>query len=289
MLGEYFDGLTPGLAAPLLSRIDPGIAFDWGSGSPGPAVPNDYFSARWTGFITAAYSEAYTFYVPSDNGVRVWINGQLVLDKWTPLDISGWHNFTVPLLANQTVPIKVEYAELYGGATIAVYWYSSTQPWESVGSNRLSSGPAVNRVPALIPPPAQSTVRGQAATLAVLASDPDFNALTFSATGLPAGLLMDAASGVISGTVSLGAAGQNTVTVTVSDGSLSASASFAWSTSEPPANRTPSITNPGTQTSIRGSIVVLRPLASDPDGDSLSWSATGLPAGLAIAPATGRS
>lgn len=288
LLGEYFDGLTPGLAAPLLSRIDPGIAFDWGSGSPGPAVPNDYFSARWTGFITAAYSETYTFYVPSDNGVRLWINGQLVLDKWTPLDISGWHNFTVPLLANQTVPIKVEYAELYGGATIAVYWYSSTQPWESVGSNRLSSGPAVNRVPALIPPPAQSTVRGQAATLAVLASDPDFNALTFSATGLPAGLLMDAASGVISGTVSLGAAGQNSVTVTISDGSLSASASFAWSTSEPPANRTPSITNPGTQTSIRGSIVVLRPLASGPDGDSLSWSATGLPAGLAIAPVTGQ-
>ena len=288
LLGEYFDGLTPGLAAPLLSRIDPGIAFDWGSGSPAPAVPIDYFSARWTGFITAAYSETYTFYVPSDNGVRVWINGQLVLDKWTPLDISGWHNFTVPLVANQPVPIKVEYAELYGGATITVFWYSSTQLWESVGSNRLSSGPVVNRVPALTPPSAQSTVRGRAATLAVMASDPDFNALTFSATGLPAGLLMDAASGVISGTVSLGAADQNTVTVTVSDGFLSASASFAWSTSAPPANRSPSITNPGTQSSVRGSIVVLRPLASDPDGDSLTWTATGLPAGLAIATATGQ-
>ena len=211
-----------------------------------------------------------------------------MLDKWTPLDIAGWHNFSLPLVANQAVPVKVEYAELYGGATITLFWYSNTQPWESVGSNRLSTGPAVNRAPLLSPLPAQSTVRGQTALLAVTASDPDFDALTFSASGLPAGLQMDGVSGVISGTVSLSAAPANDVTVTVSDGALSTSAAFVWSTSAPPPNRAPLITNPGIQSSMRGSIVVLRPLASDPDGDALNWSATGLPAGLGIAPATGQ-
>ena len=288
LLGEYFDGMTPGAAAPLLTRTDAGINFDWGNGSPGPNVPVDYFSARWTGYITAAYSETYTFYVPSDNGVRVWINNQLMLDKWTPLDIAGWHNFAVPLTAGQAAPIKVEYAELYGGATITLYWFSNTQPWEAVGSNRLSTSASGNRVPVLTRPATQSTVRGKPATLAITASDPDLSPLTYSATGLPSGLSINAASGVISGIVSLTATASNNVTVTASDGSLSAGASFAWITTAPPVNRVPALNNPGPQSSVRGSIVVLRPLANDADGDTLSWSATGLPAGLAITPGTGQ-
>jgi len=42
----------------------------------------DSFSVRWTGFIAPLYSETYTFYSKSDNGRRVWINNQLVIDKW---------------------------------------------------------------------------------------------------------------------------------------------------------------------------------------------------------------
>ena len=288
LLGEYFDGMTPGAASPLLTRRDQSINFDWGNGSPGPAVPVDYFSARWTGFITAPYSETYTFFVPSDNGVRVWINNQLQLDRWTPLDVSGWHNFTVTLTAGQAMPIKVEYAELYGGATITLYWFSNTQPWEVVGSNRLSIGTVVNRAPSLTIPAMQSTVRGKVSSLAVTASDPDFDTLTYAATGLPAGLSIDAGSGLISGTVSLSAAPSSNVTLTVSDGTLTARTSFAWNTTPPPTNRPPAVSNPGTQSSIRGSIVVLRPLAADPDDDLLSWTAIGLPPGLSIAPATGQ-
>ena len=280
--------MTPGAAAPLLTRIDSGINFDWGNGSPAPSVPVDFFSARWTGFITAAFTETYTFFVPSDNGVRVWINNQLMLDKWVPQDISGWHNFTVPLTAGQATPIKVEYAELYGGASITLYWFSKTQLWESVGSNRLNTGSTVNRAPVLTVPPGQSTVRGRAATLAVQASDPDLNALTYAASGLPGGLAINPGTGLISGMVNPTASATNNVILTVSDGALSSSTSFIWNTTSPPLNRVAALSNPGTQTSIRGSIVVLRPLATDPDGDALTWSATGLPDGLTITPATGQ-
>ncbi|MDB6072175.1 MAG: hypothetical protein JWL81_3346, partial [Verrucomicrobiales bacterium] len=288
LLGEYFDGMTPGLAAPLLSRVDAGIDFNWGDGSPGPAVPVDYFSARWTGFITAPSSETFTFFVPSDNGVRVWINNQLVLDKWTPLDVSGWHSFTRPMTAGQAVPIKVEYAELYGGANITLFWFSDTQTWESVGANRLTTGAAVNRAPVLITPAAQSTVRGRAASLTVQASDPDFNNLIYSAAGLPPGLSINATTGLISGTVSLASLASHTVTLTVSDGSLSATGSFLWTTTAPPTNRAPVLNNPGTQTAIRGSIVSLRPLASDPDNDALTWTAAGLPPGLTLTASSGQ-
>ncbi len=286
--GEYFLGLTPGAAAPLLVRTDPVIAFDWGVGSPDPAIPADGFSARWTGYLTAPYSETFTFVVPSDNGVRVWLNNELVLDKWTPLDLSGWHSFTIPLTAHQAVPIKVEYAELYGGATITLFWFSNTLPWETVGPERVATGPGVNRVPQVADPGPQLTVRGRPVTLGIAASDPDFNPLTYSATGLPAGLSIHPATGLISGTVSLAADASHTVVLTVSDGTLSATTTFAWSTTAPPDNVAPLLTNPGTQTSIRGSVVALRPLASDPDGDALLWTADGLPAGLAIHPGSGQ-
>ena len=285
---EFFDGMVPGAAAPLLTRTDATIDFDWGGSSPSPPVPVDFFSARWTGYLTALFSETYTIYVPSDNGVRVWLNNQLVLDKWTPADIAGWHNFTIPLTGNAAIPITVEYAELTGGANITLYWFSATQPWEAIASSRYTTEPAANRAPVLSTPAAQSSIRTRAATLQPGGSDPDFNPLTWSATGLPAGLDIHPGTGRISGTVAASAAATNNVTLTLSDGSLSTSGSFPWSTTAPPANTAPTLSNPGTQTSIRGSMVTFTAIAYDADGDALTWSASGLPAGLSLNPASGQ-
>ncbi len=90
-----------------------------------------------------------------------------------------------------------------------------------------------NRPPIINAIGTQTTVRGQAVNLQAQASDPDGQAMTYSASGLPLGLSINAA-GLISGTVSAGAAAANSVTVTVSDGSLSASTSFIWNTIAPP-------------------------------------------------------
>ena len=286
--GEYYLGLVPGASAPLLVRTDAQIDFDWGSGSPAPQVPIDDFSVRWTGFLTAPYSETYTFTVPSDNGVRIWINNQLVLDKWLPIDISGWHSFTIPLTGNQTVPVKVEYAEAGGGANITCYWYSNTQPWEAVSSSRLTNAPAVNSPPVLTAQVQQSSLRGRAATLQAVGSDPDSNLLTWSATGLPGGLGISSTTGLIFGTITTTAAASNNVTLSVSDGLLTTSGSFTWLTTAPPPNVAPSLSSPGTQSSMRGSIVTLTPTAFDADGDALTWSASGLPAGLSINSSTGQ-
>ncbi len=284
---EYFNGLDPNTGTLLLTRTDATINFDWGAGSPDPLVPVDYFSARWTGFLTASYNETHTFWVPSDNGVRIWINGTLVLDKWTPTDISGWHTFTVPFTAGVAVPFKVEYSELYGGASIIVYWYSATQAWEAIATSHLTTASAVNHAPTLAMPATQSSVRSRSASLAMQGNDVDGNPLTYSASGLPLGLTISTSTGVISGTVASTAAASYTVNVIVSDGSLTAMVSFIWQTTAPPTNRAPSITNPGPQSSVRGSIAMLSGTASDPDGEALTWSATGLPAGLSLNASTG--
>jgi regulation of enolase protein 1 (concanavalin A-like superfamily) len=139
--------------------------------------------------------------------------------------------------------------------------------------------------PAITTPSAQSTVQGTAASLQISASTSSGKSLSYSASGLPSGLSINAGTGLISGTVSTGAAAASTVTVTVSDGTLSASTSFIWNTTV--ANRPPVIVTPGSQTTVRGAAASLQLVASDPEGQVLTYSASGLPAGLSLNVSTG--
>ena len=106
--------------------------------------------------------------------------------------------------------------------------------------------------------------------------------LTYTASGLPTGLTIDPASGVISGTPS--AAGNFGVTITVFDGHSSARTSFAWRIVN---DQGPVVTNPGGQRNYAGDVVTLQIVAKDNDSDRLRYSAVGLPSGLQIDSATG--
>ena len=77
---EYFDNqnLT---GAPALTRQDPSVNFDWGAGSPGDGIPVDHFSARWTKSVQLA-AGPYAFTVTADDGVRLFVDGVKILDKW---------------------------------------------------------------------------------------------------------------------------------------------------------------------------------------------------------------
>jgi glucose/arabinose dehydrogenase len=78
---EYF--ANPDLAGtPVLTRTDDSIDFDWSAGSPGDGVPANNFSARWTKSVDLAEGGAYKFTVTADDGFRLYIDGQIVLDKW---------------------------------------------------------------------------------------------------------------------------------------------------------------------------------------------------------------
>jgi hypothetical protein len=68
--------------APALTRTDDAVDFDWGGGAPGDGVPSDNFSARWTKSLTVSEAGTYKFTVTSDDGVRLYVDGQRVLDKW---------------------------------------------------------------------------------------------------------------------------------------------------------------------------------------------------------------
>ncbi len=133
----------------------------------------------------------------------------------------------------------------------------------------------------------QSSTKGTAiAALVLVAHDTQAGAsLTWTATGLPAGLSMSSA-GTITGTP--GTAGDYTVSVTATDGSAFAgSASFTWFVAFATTTQTVSVTNPGNQSDVPGSaITAINLTGSDSQaGATLTWTATGLPTGLSISAA----
>jgi hypothetical protein len=133
--GEYFANSTHS-GLPALTRTDATLAFDWQEAAPAPGLPNDDFSARWQGEIVAEFSETYTLVLPSDDGVRVWIDNVLILNEWTR-GASGNREAAVALTANRRTPIRIDYFEGDGGANLSLAWHSNSVPWSIVPTARL--------------------------------------------------------------------------------------------------------------------------------------------------------
>src|SRR5262249_52265326 len=129
---------------------------------------------------------------------------------------------------------------------------------------------------------------GDSASLQVSATAAGGGAVSYTASGLPAGLSIGPSTGLISGTVNTGASSASPylATITATDGTYSNTQLIAW-TLEHPDQQTPALTDPGAQASAVGASVSLAVSASDPDGDPLTYSAGGLPDGLSIDPSTG--
>lgn len=125
--GEYFNNITLS-GAPALVRTDPAVNFVWRQTSPDPAVAADLFSVRWSGRLKADYSESYTIYSSSDDGLRVWIDGVLVIDSWIKQSGQERKGSSVNLTAGKLHELKVEYYENLGDAKAVLMWESPSQP-----------------------------------------------------------------------------------------------------------------------------------------------------------------
>jgi hypothetical protein len=79
--GEYFNNANLS-GTPVLTRIDPEVDFNWGAESPDASIPADGWSARWTADLEIVFADTYTFSVNSQDGTRLWIDDELVIDMW---------------------------------------------------------------------------------------------------------------------------------------------------------------------------------------------------------------
>jgi hypothetical protein len=134
--GQYFKGMN--FESLVLTRIDPQINFNWGDpGGPDPSVGNDQFSARWTGEVEAAFTETYTFYTNSDDGVRLWIGGQQLVNNWTDHGTTE-NSGKIDLVAGNTYSLQMEYYENGGGAVAELRWSSPRTPKQLIPQAALS-------------------------------------------------------------------------------------------------------------------------------------------------------
>jgi hypothetical protein len=120
--GDYFNTQTLPAAGttPTLTRTDTRIDFNW-SGAPATSLPADRFSVRWRGKIQPRFSGSYTFYTTSDDGVRLWVNGQRLVDNWTNHG-STENSGTITLTAGTQYDLLMEYYEATGGAVARLSW-----------------------------------------------------------------------------------------------------------------------------------------------------------------------
>ncbi|CQR57486.1 glycosyl hydrolase [Paenibacillus riograndensis] len=125
LYGQYYSNASLS-GTPAFTRTDSGINYIWRQAAPDPALPADFFSVRWSGRLSAAYTESYTIYSSSDDGIRVWIDGVLVIDSW--MKQSGQERQgQVNLIAGKLHELKVEYYENQGDARVVLMWESPSQ------------------------------------------------------------------------------------------------------------------------------------------------------------------
>jgi glucose/arabinose dehydrogenase len=142
---RYWDNL--GFSGASLNRLDPTLDYGWGSGSPAPSLGADTFTSRWVGFVRPQFSESYTLSTRSSDGVRVWLDGQLIIDNWT--DHDGANDSSNPLLltAGQDHVLVVEHYENLGNARARLFWESPSTPLAVIPHDRLFGIPNAVKTP----------------------------------------------------------------------------------------------------------------------------------------------
>ena len=115
---EYFNNMSLS-GDPALIRNDVNIDFDWGDGSPAEEINADRFSVRWRRVLEFEPG-TYRFFVFVDDGIRAWVAGENIFDRWHDND-AGPYQFDIEL-ADQAYEILVEYFDNGGRAQIHFWW-----------------------------------------------------------------------------------------------------------------------------------------------------------------------
>lgn len=145
LLAEYWP--TINMSGPAQTRTDANIQFDWANGAPMAGIPNDNFSARWRGRVLAPSTGTYTFSTETDDGLRLWVDGVLLIDKWVNQGTTKYSN-TISLTAGQLYEVEMHYFDNYAGAVARLLWTPPSATEQVVPAASLfQPAPGTNRRP----------------------------------------------------------------------------------------------------------------------------------------------
>ncbi|WP_305983581.1 alpha-L-fucosidase [Roseivirga thermotolerans] len=131
-----------------LQRVDAQINFNWVRNSPGSPIREDEFTAIWEGYLRPDQSGPFRIEALADDGVRVWINDQLVINQWknAPEGANGFvmgndavvvSQGVLNLKANNRYPIRIEYFEKTHNARLELYWITPNGKKEVIPQKNL--------------------------------------------------------------------------------------------------------------------------------------------------------
>ena len=134
LLGQYY--ANPDLTDLALVRVDPNVDYDWGTGSYDANGSADSFSVRWSGQVESQFTETYTLFVNANDGARLWVNGQSLVDQFESALVNE-ASATIELVAGRKYDIQLEYRENTGDASVKLEWSSDQLSREVIPSARL--------------------------------------------------------------------------------------------------------------------------------------------------------
>ena len=226
LLGDYWANTTSAAftniafaASPTLTRTDAVVNFNWSSAGPDPSIGQTNFTARWIGCVQPQYSETYTFTALADDGVRLWVNGQLLINAWTTNSSTTTNSASTTLVAQQLYNIRMDYFQSSGNAVAQLLWSSPSTAQAVIPQTQLY--PYTNPPPSVVleAPASNSTVTAAASVSLNAAAAAPYNSIS-NVSFFVNNLFLGSVSAIPYALTTTGlAAGSYVLTATATDGS----------------------------------------------------------------------
>jgi hypothetical protein len=162
---------------PSLTRTEAALDFDWSTNGPDPLISLDHLIARWSGSVQPQYTDIYELAVVTRGGVRLWINGRLLVSDWTTHASPVTNQAAVQLNAQQFYNVRLDYSNDTGGK-VQLLWRRPSAEFEIIPTSQLYPQPTTPPTIAFVNPADDASYADSASVTAGVEAKSAFNQIT---------------------------------------------------------------------------------------------------------------